>query len=622
MGETNSNSNSSSKVPPFVIKATMAASLGGILFGYDLGIISAALPELTHTFNLSPEEEEMIVSFLYIGCCIGAIFGGMFCDKYGRKITIIFTDVLFISGAMVLYTAKHINVILLGRIIVGCAVAVSAIADVAYLHEISPAKYRGTIVSCNEACISLGFLMSYIVGYIMSIHILNDSWRYMFLMGCAIAAIQCLAMSFMPESPVWLKYKGRSQDAEYALMQIYGEDYVDDSSNPVRVLQVCHDEGDKNNEGEGELDHHEEEDATNTATSASSSMQDSDQTHPLPPSTPPSSSTHRHLPSKKSKSSRYSSLQIEESCTPPSSPDITTKNHHDEHEISPSPSQQLQQSEPQSFIQYITYYHRQVIIAAFLAIMQQFCGHTNVLNFAPSIFRQVGFYSERTELISTVMVGTVKFLTTCVVIYKIEYVAGGRRNFLLCGLTMIAFSLVLLTVAYLGEGAFVHVIAMDGADNYTDMDADADVDANHDDNEDGSNEKLLIEKIAAMMGVFGVAIGYAISLGPLTWLLVSEIFPSSIRGRALGGTTILTNLSAILVSYTFLTGQEIFGPSIPFAIYCLLTILSVVFAVAFIPDTAGKTPCMIHMELERMWPGSGEAGSVSMQRPRNDVELS
>ncbi len=577
-------------IPPFVIKATIAASLGGVLFGYDLGIISAALPELTRTFELSPEEEEMVVSFLYVGCCIGAIFGGLLCDRYGRKRTILVTDVIFVIGASVLYSAQSIDVILGGRIIVGCAVAISGIADVAYLHEISPARYRGNIVSCNEACISLGFLVSYIVGYIMSISIPEDSWRYMFLMGCVIAIIQCLAMSCMPESPVWLKYKGRCQDAEYALMQIYGEDYVDTS--PATNLPMCKDD---NNEDDSEDEDNITDDTKTNAVSSSTGEQLRQELGSSESSKPSSStfeekegpiSSHRH-------GSNYSSLQIEET-SPPSSPTSARSDDYEtRHSNGNIDSSQESQLQPESFFQYMRHYHRQVIIAIFLAIMQNFCGHTNVLNFAPSIFREVGFYSERTELITTVLVGTAKFLTTCLVIYKIEYIPGGRRYLLICGLSMIAFSLLLLTFAYLGEGVFVDVEAFTD-DEYANAN---DIHENEKD-EDG---KFEIEKIAAMVGVFGVAIGYAMSFGPLVWLLVSEIFPSSIRGRALGGTTIISYLSAIFVSYTFLTGQEIFGPSIPFAIYCLLTMLSIIFATLLIPDTAGKTAFTIHTELKRMW---------------------
>ena len=148
---TMSNPTNNEPIPPFVIKATIAASIGGILFGYDMGVISTALPQLTNTFNLTERQQEMLVSFLYIGCCIGATAGGFLCDRHGRKKMILITDCVFILGAIVLYSASTFDVVLFGRIVIGVAIAVSGIADVAYLHEISPKQFRGAVVSCNEA---------------------------------------------------------------------------------------------------------------------------------------------------------------------------------------------------------------------------------------------------------------------------------------------------------------------------------------------------------------------------------------------------------------------------------------------------------------------------------------
>jgi hypothetical protein len=116
----------------------------------------------------------------------------------------------------------------------------------------------------------------------------------------------------------------------------------------------------------------------------------------------------------------------------------------------------------------------------------------------------------------------------------------------------------------------------------------------------GGGEMSTFGKIAATISVFGVAGGYSLSFGPLVWLIVSELFPSSIRGRALGGSTICTYAAASLVSYTFLSAQDI-ALYFPFVIYCLLTLISIGFAYVYIPDTAGKTSEEIHQELALYW---------------------
>jgi MFS family permease len=132
----------------FVIQITIIASIGGILFGYDLGVISGALPQLTTTFDLSSSQQELAVSILYLGGGIGASLGGSLCDSIGRKQTILLTDIVFGAGAIILYAAPTFAWVVFGRIVVGFSVAVSGIADVSYLHEIAPVHVRYVSVPC------------------------------------------------------------------------------------------------------------------------------------------------------------------------------------------------------------------------------------------------------------------------------------------------------------------------------------------------------------------------------------------------------------------------------------------------------------------------------------------
>mmetsp|Transcript_708 Transcript_708/g.1127 ORF Transcript_708/g.1127 Transcript_708/m.1127 type:complete len:520 (-) Transcript_708:203-1762(-) len=493
------NGTGNEPIPPFVIKATIAASLGGILFGYDMGVTSTALPQLTNVFNLTEGQQEMLVSFLYIGCIFGATVGGYLCDRHGRKKTILVTDCVFILGAYVLYSASTFDVVLFGRILIGFAVAVSAIADVAYLHEISPRQYRGAIVSCNEACISLGFMLSYLTGYGISVRVGDNGWRYMFGLGAIIAVLQFVGMLFMPESPVWLRSNGELEAAEKVVLQI-----------GFSMSEDTHD---------------------NHAFNAGGSK-----THLF---------GNGKGTSDESDSPDYSSFNIEQPVSMENVP------------------------EPDGLTMVtMRKYFRQIIIAVFLSVMQNFCGHPNVLNFAPEIFAQIGFDSEEGRLISTTFLGVVKFVTVCYTIKRVEIY--GRRYLLLFGMSIIAFSLFVLSLAY-----FVTFVK-------------------------GGGEMSILGKVFATLSVFGVAGGYSLSFGPLVWLIVSELFPSTIRGRALGGSTICGYAAASLVSYTFLTGQDV-GLFVPFAIYCFLTVLSIGFAYVYIPDTAGKTPDEIHQELSSGW---------------------
>ena len=508
----NDNNNSTNVLTLFILKAIGLSSLGGIIFGYDLGIISGALPQLKESLSLTDKQQEMVVSFLYLGGVLGATIGGVICDTFGRKNGILLTDIIFIIGGLLLSWAKSLRVILLGRIVMGFGVSVSGIADVAYLHEISPPEWRGSIVSVNEACISLGFLFAYITSYFTSKAFPEEGWRLMFGISVIIATIQFIGMTMMPESPIWLKSKRRISEAIQASETIGLE---------IMELEM-------------------------------KSFHDS------------SSSTNNNKDTEKGTLTQHSPLTEQNFLVEDNPNDTTTLTNLT-----------IEQNQVQAIIHKIkmtvSIYHRQIIITLFLSIAQQFCGQTNVLNFAPEIFSQVGISKGASSLAPMLYLGAIKFIVTCIVIWKIEDV--GRSYLLRCGMSSILISLVLLCIAFSGH-------SVSGEKNFKEMPK--------------------FSMWLAVMGVFGVVIGYSISFGPLTWLFVSELFPADIRGRALGTLTISTFFAASLVSYTFLSVQKSLGPSVPFILYSIITAFSIWFAYNAIPDTSGKTSKEIAEELETM----------------------
>lgn len=173
----------------------------------------------------------------------------------------------------------------------------------------------------------------------------------------------------------------------------------------------------------------------------------------------------------------------------------------------------------------------------------------------------------------------------------------GRRSLLLSGIICIAVSLSFLWIAFAKEGIIIGAND-EGTEHY-----DADIEQHRrqtQQSEQQSSNNLLNN--LAILGIYGVAGGYAASFGPLTWLLTSEIFPSSIRGRALGFATIVTYVAAGVVSRTFLSLQKEIGPAAPFAFYWISTVLSVAFVWFGVPDTGGgKGVDEINAELDRMW---------------------
>ncbi len=505
----------------------------------------------------------MIVSFLYLGGAIGSTVGGTICDKTGRKKAILTTDITFIIGAIQLFVATSFIQVLLGRIVIGFAIAVSGIADVAYLHEISPVPWRGAIVSVNEACISLGFLISYLAGYSLSQLNPVHGWRYMFAMGSLIALIQFGGMVYMPESPVWLNDHGRKDEAN-AVMELIngsiafgGTTCSSSSSLSAASYRAAIIDDENRRRSNAKVEHHVEH-HVGLESNANGNGNANGEIHTIEDYGIGDSSSSNLTTITTTTNNNNNKTQQKEQYA---SFDVEFSSSNNNQNFTQQPNEPNDSNE--NIFQKLLASYRQVIIAIFLAVMQQFCGHPNVLNYAPEIFNEIGVPS----LLSTLLVGVLKFCVTCYVILKIEQF--GRRFLLLLGMSIIAVSLLLLTFAFSSQ------------------------------DEDGNLSKSA--QITAVFGIFGVAGGYAASFGPLTWLFVSELFPSSIRGRALGLSTIITYLAGALVSYTFLSVQNWFEASVPFAIYFILTLISIGFAFVGIPDTAGKDPKSIQSDMETMW---------------------
>ncbi len=203
----------------FMWRAVIIVGGGGLIFGYDIAVITGALSEIKSAFNLTDIEQGLVVAFIYVGAVFGATWGSPLADWLGRWYTIHIQNAVFIIGALVLATATTINMLYVGRFIIGIASALSGIADVPYLMEISPASMRGMVTSTYEILVCVGVLMSFIVCFFLSE--IEDGWRYMFAIPVVLCVLQSLGMMLLPESPQWLAEKGHLDSAKEALEQIY-----------------------------------------------------------------------------------------------------------------------------------------------------------------------------------------------------------------------------------------------------------------------------------------------------------------------------------------------------------------------------------------------------------------
>ncbi len=179
----------------------VTAVLSGFLFGYCMAVISGALPFISETFHFSLGAESIFVSTLLLGAILGSGIGGYLTDRLGRKKTFFLTCFLFALGCLILINTASYPVLIVARIIQGMGIGIVSVAVPLYLGEISPAAYRGGIVSSYQLAMNLGILTAYFVNYELTA---SGNWQRMFWVGLIPAALQFCFLFFIPESPLWL----------------------------------------------------------------------------------------------------------------------------------------------------------------------------------------------------------------------------------------------------------------------------------------------------------------------------------------------------------------------------------------------------------------------------------
>lgn len=197
----------------------LGATFGGILFGYDTGVINGALEPMKADFGLTPFTSGLVTSVLQIGAAVGAIVTGILMDKYGRRKMLLVSSYIFILGTLLCVFAPELVTLLTGRVVLGLAVgAVSVICPV-YLSEIAPTELRGVTSARNDVMVVLGQLLSFVVNAILYLTLGHHDqvWRYMLAVAVIPALLLLFFMLRAPESPRWLAAQGKVDEAEKVL---------------------------------------------------------------------------------------------------------------------------------------------------------------------------------------------------------------------------------------------------------------------------------------------------------------------------------------------------------------------------------------------------------------------
>ncbi|QTD39171.1 D-xylose transporter XylE [Polaribacter batillariae] len=463
----------------YLIKLILVATLGGLLFGYDTGVISGTVSSLDSFFVIPKELSEtaasafkgFLVSSALIGCIIGGVFGGIVSKKLGRKKGLVLAAILFLISAlgsampeMFIGTFGELDhtyatAFIIYRIIGGIGVGLASMLSPLYIAEIAPAKSRGKLVSFNQLAIIGGFMVVYFVNYFISRSGGSDEWlneigwRWMFASEIVPAGLFLGLLFFVPDTPRSLMLRNKPKKALDILIKVNGKEEGN------RVLA----------EIEGSI----------------------------------KEKTSEHL---------------------------------------------------------LSFGWLVIIIGVLLSIFQQFVGINVVLYYAPEIFKTISAGTD-SALLMTIIVGVVNFLFTIIAIRTVD--KYGRKPLMIIGALGMALAMISLGFVFFS-----------GATGY----------------------------LALFCMMLYVA-SFAMSWGPVTWVLLSEIFPNKIRGRALAIAVAAQWISNYLVSLTFpmmndnsyLTEQ--FNHGFAYWVYGIMSILATLFIIKFVPETKGKTL----EEMENLW---------------------
>lgn len=527
----------------FTLLSSITAAVSGLLVGYELGIISGALLQLRTLLALSCQEQEMVVSSLLIGALVTSLTGGVLIDTYGRRAVIILSSCLLGLGSLVLILSLSYTVLIVGRIAIGVSIALSSVATCVYIAEIAPQHRRGLLVSLNELMIVTGIFLAYVSNYAFAN--VSHGWKYMFGLVIPLGVLQAIGMYFLPPSPRFLVMKGQEEAAGKVLQKLRS------LSNTMEELTLI-----------------------------KSSLKDEYQ---------------------------YSFWDL-----------FRSKDNM----------------------------RTRIMIGLTLVFFVQITGQPNILSYASTVLKSVGFQSNEAASLASTGVGVVKVVSTIPATLLVDHV--GAKTFLCVGSSVMAVSLVTMGIVNLN----IHMNFTNICRNHTLINQSLDELVFYGSrNLSASNETLRepfkgitshssslmprrndVDKRGEMISASSLNAGlsqteyqivtdsaevppslkwlslaslllyvaaFSIGLGPMPWLVLSEIFPGGIRGRAMALTSSMNWGINLLISLTFLTVTDLIGlPWVCFT-YAIMSLAALGFVVMFIPETKGCSLEQISMELAK-----------------------
>jgi sugar porter (SP) family MFS transporter len=198
----------------FLGRVSLIAGLGGILYGFDMGIIAAVLVFVRESFALSTRMEEIVVSVVLIGAMSGAIAGGSIADRIGRRSTLVWGGIIFLIGSLLAFWSPDVTILIGARGLLGIAIGFTSVTAPVYVSELAPPHSRGLLIGLYQFALTIGIVLADLVGYWLAG---QHAWRTMFGLGAVPAAFFLALIFTLPESPRWLFAQNRLAEMQSVL---------------------------------------------------------------------------------------------------------------------------------------------------------------------------------------------------------------------------------------------------------------------------------------------------------------------------------------------------------------------------------------------------------------------
>ncbi|MGZ4789221.1 MAG: sugar porter family MFS transporter [Terriglobales bacterium] len=229
------------KLTPLLLRSTIVAAIGGLLFGFDTAVIAGATQALTQVYNLTPKTLGVTVSIAVWGTVLGAATAGMFGDKYGRRDSLRVLAVLYLVSALGCAFAPNWITLVIMRFLVGIAIGGSSVLGPMYIAEVAPARMRGRLVGLFQFNVVAGILVAYLSNYLVGLgHFGEIEWRVKLGVSALPALLFFLMLFTIPRSPRWLVKQKRVDEARNVLQLTGEENYEQELKEIVDSIDAEH----------------------------------------------------------------------------------------------------------------------------------------------------------------------------------------------------------------------------------------------------------------------------------------------------------------------------------------------------------------------------------------------